>query len=104
MSGVVLMPRQNDRDHLGDVRNYRIETSDDGEQWREVSPEAAKSWEKAIECLLGLDMAERRGDPKDLQPRYVRLSGSGRSAWVRFTEAHAKELNAEDFPDHLRGP
>lgn len=34
MSGVVLMPRQNHRDHEGDVREYAIELSDDGTTWR----------------------------------------------------------------------
>jgi hypothetical protein len=34
--GLVLMPRQNHRDHEGDVREWRIEASDDGQQWREV--------------------------------------------------------------------
>jgi len=34
--GLVLMPRQNHRDHEGDVREWRIEASDDGEQWRDV--------------------------------------------------------------------
>ena len=36
MSGVVLMPRQNHRDHEGDVREYSIELSDDGTTWREA--------------------------------------------------------------------
>lgn len=45
MNGLVLMPRQNDRDHLGDVREYKIETSDDGQQWREVKRgELASTW------------------------------------------------------------
>jgi hypothetical protein len=34
--GVVLMPRQNHRDHEGDVREWLIEASDDGANWREV--------------------------------------------------------------------
>ena len=36
MSGLLLMPRQNDRDHLGDIRAYKIQASDDGQQWRDV--------------------------------------------------------------------
>ncbi|MDB5949802.1 MAG: glycoside hydrolase, partial [Massilia sp.] len=35
-SGLVLMPRQNHRDHEGDVRDYAILVSDDGANWREV--------------------------------------------------------------------
>jgi len=36
ISGLVLMPRQNHREHEGDIREYAIQVSDDGTQWREV--------------------------------------------------------------------
>ncbi len=46
MSGLVLMPRQNDRDHLGDTREYSIEVSDDGQAWKEVSRgQLVSTWE-----------------------------------------------------------
>jgi hypothetical protein len=35
--GLVLMPRQNQRDHEGDVREWRVEASDDGQTWRDVA-------------------------------------------------------------------
>ena len=35
--GLVLMPRQNHRDHEGDVREWLIQTSDDGQTWRDVA-------------------------------------------------------------------
>ncbi len=35
-SGLVLMPRQNHRDHEGDVREYSISISDDGKTWTEI--------------------------------------------------------------------
>ncbi|MCG2583953.1 discoidin domain-containing protein [Massilia sp. TS11] len=35
-NGLLLMPRQNHRDHEGDVRDYLVSVSDDGQQWREV--------------------------------------------------------------------
>jgi hypothetical protein len=35
-NGLVVMPRQNHRDHEGDVREYLIQTSDDGASWREL--------------------------------------------------------------------
>ena len=45
MNGVALMPRQNDRDHQGDVRSYVISVSDDGQSWREVARgELASTW------------------------------------------------------------
>ena len=37
VSGLVLMPRQNHREHEGDVRGYVVEVSDDGTAWREVA-------------------------------------------------------------------
>ncbi|MYN06175.1 discoidin domain-containing protein ['Massilia aquatica' Lu et al. 2020] len=35
-TGLVLLPRQNHRDHEGDVREYVVHASDDGENWREL--------------------------------------------------------------------
>ena len=35
-SGLVLMPRQNHREHEGDIREYSIQISDDGANWREL--------------------------------------------------------------------
>jgi hypothetical protein len=37
LNGLVLMARQNHREHEGDIREYKIEASDDGKQWREVT-------------------------------------------------------------------
>ena len=37
MSGVVLMSRQNHREHEGDIRGYVLQVSDDGREWREVA-------------------------------------------------------------------
>ncbi|MBS1792773.1 MAG: discoidin domain-containing protein [Acidobacteria bacterium] len=42
-SGLVLMPRQNHRDHEGDVREYRVLTSDDGTNWTAVKSGALVS-------------------------------------------------------------
>ena len=36
MSGLVLMSRQNHREHEGDIREYVVQASDDGSEWREV--------------------------------------------------------------------
>jgi len=45
MDGVILMPRQNDRDHLGDARGFRIDTSNDGTNWSQVATgELTSSW------------------------------------------------------------
>jgi len=37
MSGLVLMPRQNHREHEGDIRNYVVRASDDGSDWYDVA-------------------------------------------------------------------
>jgi hypothetical protein len=34
--GFTIMPRQNHRDHEGDIREYVLEASDDGKAWREI--------------------------------------------------------------------
>jgi hypothetical protein len=36
MSGVVIMPRQNHREHEGDIREYSLLVSDDAINWREI--------------------------------------------------------------------
>jgi hypothetical protein len=42
-SGLVLMPRQNHREHEGDVREWLVQVSDDGSNWREVKRAALGS-------------------------------------------------------------
>ena len=37
ISGLVLMPRQNDKQHQGDIRDYRLEGSSDGTNWLEIA-------------------------------------------------------------------
>jgi beta-galactosidase len=37
MSGVVLMSRQNHREHEGEIRGYALQVSDDGIDWRDVA-------------------------------------------------------------------
>ncbi|MEQ1641953.1 MAG: discoidin domain-containing protein [Pyrinomonadaceae bacterium] len=36
LTGLVIMPRQNHREHEGDIREYAIDVSDDGLTWREI--------------------------------------------------------------------
>jgi len=37
MSGVVVMGRQNHREHEGDVREFAIQASDDGKVWGDIA-------------------------------------------------------------------
>ena len=45
MAGLVLLNRQNDRDHLGDVRGFEIQVTDDGGNWGKIAGgELASTW------------------------------------------------------------
>jgi hypothetical protein len=70
------------------------------ESWRRVSEQAAADWSNTVEGLLGIKMEPGKDGPR---PWILKLDAGGRRAWECFTEAHAAELNAEDFPAHLRG-
>ncbi|HTV40961.1 MAG TPA: discoidin domain-containing protein [Candidatus Sulfotelmatobacter sp.] len=37
MTGLVLMPRQNQREHQGDIRWFKVQASDDGTEWQDVA-------------------------------------------------------------------
>jgi hypothetical protein len=37
MSGLVFMPRQNQREHQGDIREYKLDASDDGTNWQSIA-------------------------------------------------------------------
>jgi beta-galactosidase len=79
MNGVVIMPRQNDRDHLGDVRQYKLESSEDGQQWTELSQgELPSSWNPQRIAF------ERTITARQL--RFTALSGYGRDTSVALAE------------------
>jgi beta-galactosidase len=63
MAGVLLMSRQNHREHEGDIRGYAIQVSDDGEDWREV----------ARGELLSTFAPQRVGFINSVTARYLRL-------------------------------
>jgi hypothetical protein len=62
--GLVLMPRQNHRDHEGDVRTWRIQVGDDGATWRDVT-----------EATLGSTFA----------PQTVRFAAPVTARWLKLT-------------------
>jgi len=37
MSGIVVMPRQNHREHEGDIKDYTVQISDDGTLWSDIA-------------------------------------------------------------------
>ncbi|HEX8148447.1 MAG TPA: discoidin domain-containing protein [Pyrinomonadaceae bacterium] len=67
VSGLVLMPRQNHREHEGDIRGYVVETSDDGESWREV----------ARGELVSTFEPQRVTFPRTFDVRHLRLTALG---------------------------
>jgi hypothetical protein len=73
-----------------------------GETWACVADEAKEAWTTALSFLWGLQQEDDEEGGK--RPHFVRLDSSGRKAWVRFTNALATEMNADAFPEFLRGP
>jgi hypothetical protein len=72
------------------------------EDWRCVSEEAAEAWRATLAALWALD-----GEPDEdggKRPHYVHLTADGRRGWERFTGDLADAMNADTFPDFLRGP
>jgi beta-galactosidase len=79
MDGVMLMPRQNDRDHLGDVRSFQIETSDNGTNWSMVAGgELASSWDPQTIRFEQTVVAR--------QLRFTALSGFGNDTSASLAE------------------
>lgn len=78
-SGLVLMPRQNHRDHEGDVRDYLVETSDDGAAWRELARGALVSTYDQQRIAFGRDVTARH-------LRFTALSGFGADRTAAIAE------------------
>ena len=50
---LIIMPRQNQRDHEGDVREYLIQTSDDGASWTDLKRGALVSTFEPQKIIFG---------------------------------------------------
>ena len=53
MSGLILMPRQNHREHEGDIREYSLQISEDGVNWREFKRGTLRSTFEPIKIDFG---------------------------------------------------
>jgi hypothetical protein len=73
-----------------------------GETWACVSDAAARAWDETLRLLYYLE-PETEADG-GTRPHFVKLTSDGRTAWKQFTERLAAEMNANNFPDVLRGP
>jgi hypothetical protein len=79
MSGLVIMPRQNHREHEGDIRAYVIRVSDDGDDWRDVASGELVSTFAPQQIEFG----------KKITARYIKLislSGFGQDKTTGFAE------------------
>jgi hypothetical protein len=76
------------------------------ENWLEISEAAKGEIRDTLNRLRSLKMVRvKDGETgKGWRPFLVQLTPCGRRAWQEFTEAHAAERNADDFPLHLVGP
>ena len=71
-------------------------------EWSEAGlpPGTAEDWAGIVARLWGRRLTLSEGRPC---PHVVRLTPAGRAAWVSLYNAHAREMNADDFPPSLRG-
>jgi hypothetical protein len=79
MSGLVLMPRQNHREHEGDIREYSVQVSDNGSDWREVRRGELGSTFEPQEISFGRTVTTR-------YLKLVSLSGFGTDKMTALAE------------------
>lgn len=77
--GLVLMPRQNHRDHEGDVRELSVQVSDDGQAWREV-------WRSELKSSFDPQAIRFKQAVRARQLRLVPLSGFGADSTSAFAD------------------
>jgi len=65
MSGLVLMPRQNQREHQGDIREFKLEWSDDQTNWQEIASGQLASTFDEQKIIFN----------KAIMAKYLRLTG-----------------------------
>jgi len=78
-NGLVLMSRQNHREHEGDVREYEISISDDGKDWKELKRGELQSTFEPQQISFGTSVTAR-------QIRFTALSGFGTDRTVALAE------------------
>jgi len=69
-NGLVIMPRQNHREHEGDVREYVIQISDDGSNWKELKRGELVSTFDPQKILFGTNVSTKF-------IKFISLSGFG---------------------------
>jgi DNA polymerase I-like protein with 3'-5' exonuclease and polymerase domains len=91
-----------DRLLLSYPREPRVEP----ENWLEVADATLQAMQAVLRRLRTVAMIplQEGGEVKGWRPFVVKLTACGRQEWKRFTEDHARQRNADAFPDHLAGP
>jgi hypothetical protein len=87
--------------------SYPDEVPEGEENWAVVSSETTQDLKDVLDKLRTLKMEPVQtedGTVTGHRPYVVKLTASGRKAWRDFTRGHAAERNADDFPEHLKGP
>ncbi|WP_162251963.1 sugar-binding domain-containing protein [Massilia sp. Root335] len=121
--GLVLMPRQNHRDHEGDVHEWLIQASDDGASWRDVArpvlgstfdPQTVRFGRTVTARRLrltplsgfGEDRASALADVAVLYtgPALPEEAGELEYKRSRSTSADVDEAGMDDRPRHRRPP
>src|SRR5262249_2196226 len=79
------------------LRAYPAEAPVVAEDWAEVQEERIRDLADVLAKLRGLAMVpeDEGAGGKGWRPVVVNLTACGRDAWVRFTQAHADERNAD---------
>jgi hypothetical protein len=76
------------------------------ETWAEIDPQTLAGLHRVMGALRKLEMVPvKEGEVvKGWRPFVVNLTRCGKETWLKFTQGHAKERNADDFPHCLAGP
>jgi hypothetical protein len=86
--------------------SYPAEPPVAAENWAEIGEDTRQRLRRVLDQLRSLAQVPvaEGGVIKGYRPFVVKLTDDGRRAWQLFTERHAAERNADDFPPHLIGP
>jgi Protein of unknown function (DUF3987) len=85
---------------------YPAELPYEEENWKCAPEHARQDLAVIFKRLRALEMLPVHVDGKHIgyRPFILNLTGEARLEWQKFTREHSQELNAEDFPPHLKGP
>lgn len=95
-SGLLAMPRQNHREHEGDIREYKVLVSPDGQNWEEIKRDALLSSFEPQRILFGRTFSAK-------YIRFVAISGFGNDKMTALAEL-AVIYEGEQLPPNPSDP